>query len=200
MSNNGFKKQIKEIATASTLSQGELDALRQTLDKQDTRQTPKEKIWLSGFAFGAIVSLILGIVFFNHKSSPDLAQQIANEVVANHIKLKPMEIQSNDFTTVKKYFDLLDFAPVHSKQFSLETKTLLGGRYCSIKTAPAAQLRYRDAQGKLYTLYQTGYDSSLFSEILQLKNEESIISRYAKGMEVTIWLEQGLLIAGVSET
>lgn len=139
-------------------------------------------------------------ILYNHQNSPDLVQQIADEVVTNHIKLKPMEIQSANFATVKGYFNLLGFSPIRSTQFNLDTKTLLGGRYCSIKSAPAAQFRYSDEAGNLHTSYQTGYEAELFSDIQILNKEALMLFHYAKGLVVNIWLGHRLLIASVSDT
>ena len=130
----------------------------------------------------------------------DKIQEIANEVAVNHIKLKPMEVTSKHFNQVKNYFDLLDFSPIQSKHIGLGQKKLIGGRYCSIKAIPAAQLRYEDQQGGLFTVYQTDYDSHVFSQLAnnnETDKKANILVRYAKGLRVDIWLEQGLVLASV---
>lgn len=199
MNDKNFKEQVKHIATAPSLQKKQLHSLQQLLAPPKPKREWFFNTWFGGFYSGALASLFLVVIMYTYYSTPDLAQRIANEIVTNHIQLKPMDVESSNFNTVKRYFSLLDFSPVDSSTFTLDKKVLIGGRYCSIEGVLSAQLRYQDTNGNLYTLYQTNYEENLFSKIRNLRKEDAIISRYAKGLVVNIWLEHGLLMASVSE-
>lgn len=199
MSNKTFKEQIKKIATTPSLKSKQLGSLQQLLDTPKSKPKKFIHTWFGGFSFGALASLIMAIIIYTSLGTSDLAQQIANEVTTNHIKLKSMEVKSKKFDTVKKHFNSLDFLPIKSTRFESKGMTLMGGRYCSIKSALAAQLRYQDSSGSLHTLYQTSYEDDLFAGIPTLQDKNSKIFRYAKGLTVNIWLEDGLFMASVSE-
>jgi len=128
-----------------------------------------------------------------------LARAIAVEVTKNHIKLKPLEVQSNQFAQVKNYFTELDFSPVISGQFSTDQHQLLGARYCSIQGSTAAQIRYQHANGQVETLYETAYDPALFAALPSIEQGEAPIELMEKGLRVQIWLEKGLVFAAVTE-
>jgi hypothetical protein len=69
---------------------------------------------------------------------------LAQEVVANHVRLRPRAVKSDSFSIVSSYFTELDFNPVQSAAIELSGLTMLGGRYCAIKNEIAAQRRYQD--------------------------------------------------------
>lgn len=72
---------------------------------------------------------------------------------------------------------------------------LLGGRYCSIQGGIAAQLRPRDAQGHIQTLYQTRYDAARLGPVPDLAKGESPVRLMARGVVVRIWRDGGVLFA-----
>lgn len=126
---------------------------------------------------------------------------IATEVVDNHLKLKPLDIETNSITNARRFLDQLDFSPIHSinaeQRFGLQSQRLIGGRYCSIQGTTAAQLRYRD-QALLRTLYQVPYDSQRYGSIPSLFDDGLPITMTIKGLSVRLWREQDLLMVLVS--
>lgn len=130
-----------------------------------------------------------------------LFERIAEEVVKNHLKLKPLDISSSSINETQAFFELLDFLPIHSPSASqhllLNPNNLLGGRYCSIQGVTAAQLRYRSPDG-LRTLYQVPYERKLYGNIPQGIGNQTPVSLSVKGLLVSVWQEQGLLMVLVS--
>ena len=137
-----------------------------------------------------------------------LAQQkivaaVAAEVSKNHIKLKPLEVTSTEFNKVRDYFTALDFLPQASRYFPLvrsQPLTMAGGRYCSILSQSAAQLRYRSSSQTWSTLYQTAYNPETFGAIPALEDGAAPIKTYSKGLRVTLWVERQLLMVSVEDT
>lgn len=145
-------------------------------------------------------------------SQKQMIAAIANEVTKNHIKLKPLEVISHDFNRVRDYFTQLDFAPQlssHFPQLSSSALTMTGGRYCSIQSETAAQLRYQTAadiksgttaEPSWSTLYQTQYKPDTFGPLPQIERGESAIETYSRGLKVNIWVERQLLMVSVEDT
>ena len=75
---------------------------------------------------------------------------------------------------------------------------MLGGRYCSIQSEIAAQLRYQDKAGSTHTLYQVGYDPEIFDGILNPQKNLQPNIYDIDGFRVSIWVEKGLLMVNVS--
>lgn len=148
-------------------------------------------------SMAALVLISLITLFLFNGNRADLGQSIAEEVVANHVRLRPLEVESNDFLETSAYFTQLDFNLRPSKVLANKDVEMLGGRYCSIKSQIAAQLRYRDNKGKALTLYQVGYDEGEFGQLPSVDSLETPHVFYVDGFKVMLWTETGLLMASV---
>lgn len=145
---------------------------------------------------------IILILWMN--TTPDYTQQIAREVSKNHLNLKPLDVQVQSMKGIRQYFTQLDFLPVKSavlEKLFLRDGHLLGGRYCSIKGVTAAQLRYEgfssDKLGPhIMTLYQVPYDPDIYGEMPLEKDMPKVIT--VRGLQVSLWVEKGLLMVLVS--
>jgi hypothetical protein len=126
-----------------------------------------------------------------------LFRSIAEEITFNHRKLKPLEIETNQFNDLVNYFSMLDFRPHLPNQFIPEG-TLIGGRYCSIGSISAVQIRYKNEENDIATLYQTAYEPSVFSGIPNIEKGEQAVTQYLNGYKVVLWLELGIVMATVS--
>jgi len=135
-------------------------------------------------------------------ASQSRVKRIADEVVKNHLKLKPLDISSNSMVETQAFFKHLDFLPIHSRSATqrslLIADNLMGGRYCSIQGVTAAQLRYENDQGHLRTLYQVPYDAELYGKIPHAIQNDASLDLSVKGLQVSLWQEQGLLMVLVS--
>ena len=140
-----------------------------------------------------------------YHSEPMIAQSvqdIADEVILNHLKRKPLEVHSNQMKQAQKFFTLLDFLPIQSEvltqQFLLSERQMLGGRYCSIKGVSAVQLRYQTNGDQVSTFYEVDYDPSIFGPIPNIDQGEVPQEIYRRGLRVSLWVEKGLFMVLVS--
>lgn len=203
-----LRQATKQYFAQQTLSQHQIDGLQQKIREHDTGQgaqtsLTKDKTTLVGrktnswIAVAATAIFTMLVALFIHRPFDDPTQDIVREVVNNHVRQKPLEIVSQNFNQTSRYFTQLDFAPLPSKQLSTTQATMLGGRYCSIQSLTAAQLRYQDSQGKHLTLYQVGFDSQRFGDIPNVDIGESPHIHYLDGLKVSLWTEKGLLMVSV---
>jgi hypothetical protein len=133
----------------------------------------------------------------------DYSQAIALEVVENHLKLKPLDVDTRSMDEIRDFFTQLNFLPATSRlaqgRFGLAQNAMLGGRYCSIKGVTAAQLRYQEQGSGLSTLYQVAYDPHTFGDVPRLDRGETPKELEARGLTVSMWVEKGLLMVLVKE-
>ena len=185
---------------------GQLMAMQQAVlesGSNDVGRKPRRH-WLQVWAVCATLALgmfVIGRDFL--PSRPDYTREIALEVVQNHIKLKPLDITANSIGEIQGFFTQLDFSPVDSEvlnnRFTSPQRSMLGGRYCSIKGVTAAQLRYRQSDDGLSTLYEVAYDSEIFGAMPRVDRGEVPRELLLKGLRVSLWVEKGLLMVLVRE-
>ncbi len=147
------------------------------------------------YAVLLVAAVLFAVLALPERWNPgvSLPEKIAREVARNHLKMKPMELESSSMTEVGHFFTRLDFNPITSQVFPIGEDRLLGGRYCSIQGITAAQLRYRDAQGQPVTLYETAYDPQQFSTLPDVDKGGQPLVLYAKGLKMAIWVEKDVL-------
>jgi hypothetical protein len=187
------------------------DQLRQLMTMQqmvlDSGNGPDGKLRRHWPQVAAVcAALVLGIVLIGQSfllPQPDYSREIALEVVQNHIKLKPLDVAANSMSEIQGFFTQLDFSPVNSDvlktRFTLPERSMLGGRYCSIKGITAAQLRYRQSDNALSTLYEVAYDKKIFGPMPRIGLGEPPSELLLKGLRVSLWVEKGLLMVLVTE-
>ena len=137
---------------------------------------------------------------FNGASSSvvmtSISWEIADEVARNHVKMKPLEVQTEQLSQLRDYFTQLDFTPVNSSFLTKSSDSkMLGGRYCSIQGLTAAQIRFSQKDKQPLTLYEVQYDPSLYGEQPILEQGDKPIELIVRGVAVSIWVEKGLLMA-----
>lgn len=203
-------KQSLQQASQDFFAKQQLPAKKlQALQAQIQAATPDNKkqpsIYRHNFLAACLVLITVGLIsFWTLQSTPNLITQqqmvaaIADEVAKNHIKMKPLDINSNDFSEMQEYFTQLDFLPSSSQHFNQSATQvvdqLLGGRYCSIRSVTAAQLRFGDNEQHRTTLYQTEYLPDVFGELPILEQGQAPVVTYAKGLRIEIWVEKQLLM------
>lgn len=137
---------------------------------------------------------------FNGASSSvvmtSISWEIADEVARNHVKMKPLEVQTEQLSQLRDYFTQLDFTPVNSSFLTKSSDSkMLGGRYCSIQGLTAAQIRFSQKDKQPLTLYEVQYDPSLYGEQPILEQGDKPTELIVRGVAVSIWVEKGLLMA-----
>jgi hypothetical protein len=212
-SGNGASLPIKE-AVKQQFETETLDSrqMRQLLDMQRSALedgSPAATAWhrqLRYGAFAACALLLLGIAILWQPvpGSGDITSQIALEVAENHLKLKPLDITAQSMQEIRGFFTQLDFSPVNSSllstRFALSEQRMIGGRYCSIKGVTAAQLRYQSSDDGLSTLYEVGYDPDAHGPMPHLEHGEAPDEIILKGLNISLWVEKGLLMVLVQDS
>lgn len=188
----------EKIASAS-LDDAQLAALKA---KTQPAFTPPAfavfRAGLSNWQKVAGLLLLLGVGLMAHTQwqahqRAALIEAITQEVVDNHLKQRPLEFQQQSLAELDKTFTELEFTLVETIQLPELNNRLLGGRYCSIQGRTAAQLRLGGA-GRAGSLYQVPFDAS-FERLGPINVDEQPLLRYARGLQVTLWEEKGVLLA-----
>ena len=199
-----LKQVIREHSEQHALSTDQLERLEALMAVNKPRRTGRHyrmSSLISWSAAAAIASLLVVIVLFQPGPFEDIpmTERIALEVAHNHIKLKPLDMETDSMDGIRRYFTDLEFVPAESALLATADLELQGGRYCSIQSVPAAQLRITSADGNhLQTLYQTEYHKDVFGVLPVLENGDVPVTINVKGITVRIWVEKGLLLAHVS--
>lgn len=194
MSEKSLRHHSKRIATKPHLSGEKMEQLQELFDRNNN---PRFDMFPFLWGVAASVLFFVGIYGVKIYNSDHSALKVSEEVVKNHIKLKPLEVKEQRFSKLKKYFTELDFVPAQSSIDFLKNSFLIGGRYCSISGEPAAQLRYIDNNDQLTTLYQVNYDKEKFSWVPDKGAGASPVEKQVRGLNVKIWREKGLVFTSV---
>lgn len=194
--NRPLKQSVRDHIESYTLDDDQLQKL-ESLGGQPAPATDRRfSIYPLALAGAAAVFLLAFFLTPLIVETDDVRERIAMEVATNHIKLKPLEIETRSIEGIRDYFRKLDFIPVSSKLVSDAGLELIGGRYCSLQGITAAQLRVsKPGSNTVQTLYQTEYRKDVFDNMPVLEEGHEPVDTYVKGIKVTIWVEKGLLFA-----
>lgn len=197
MSSGNLKQIVCEHIESQLLSEKQMTSLL-NMQKEGVKKTEQGfKLSARWVAMAAVFFIILGnVMYFSLSVDMTLEERIGSEVAKNHINLKPLEITTSSISTIQDFLTKLDFMPVESALLRGSTKSLIGGRYCSIQGVTAAQLRLKDSKtGQIQSLYQAVYDREVFHDLPLLKENQNPVTVYSKGLAVDIWVEKGILFA-----
>ena len=202
MKKGNLKNVVNEFVEKQSLSKKQLNSLLKLQQNKSEKTSMASNNKIRWAAIAAVLFITFGnVLYFSMLSDIPLAQRIGTEVAKNHINLKPLEIQTSSIKDIRTFLSKLDFIPIESVLLKESSKSLIGGRYCSIQGVRAAQLRLKDSTtGQIQSLYETVYDPNVFSNLPELKEGQKPITVYSKGLAVDIWVEKGLLFALTRET
>jgi hypothetical protein len=196
-----LKQAVRQHFEQRTLSTDQLERLEALMAVDASLPAGRPAITKSLIGWStaaAIAGLLAAIVLLSPGPVNEIpmTDRIAMEVARNHIKLKPLDVETDNMDGIRHYFTDLEFAPVKSQLLASSNLELLGGRYCSIQSVPAAQLRVLATdQRSLKTLYQSEYRKDVFGPLPVLENGDVPVVVSVKGLTVRIWVEKGLLFA-----
>ena len=184
------------VGSASQLD--ELAALVKADDK------PAREWWRSPAVAAAIVLVAVGGLFsvqqYESFRAQQLLESIAVEVADNHLKLKPLEIESPNLRQVLDYFDDLDFQLQASPRITANPgDRLLGGRYCTIQGIDAAQLRVVASDGALSTWYEATLPAKRLRLVPDRSEGDGPAHFLIRGVDIHIWQEHGIVFAEARE-
>jgi hypothetical protein len=170
---------------------------------QSTGQ-PRRPWWRRPVTAAAIVLLAVGslvsIQQYDSYRAAGLLEAIAIEVADNHLKLKPLEIESADLRSVLGYFEDLDFQLQASPRITGNPgDQLLGGRYCTIQGIDAAQLRVIAADGVLSTWYEATLPAEQLQLVPEMGDGQQPAEFLVRGVDIRIWQEHGVVFAEAKE-
>lgn len=189
-----FKQAIRNHMEAEHLSADQLSELRRLLEKRDEPHRPRRK-WMAMIAASFFIGIAIPPIWHMSRDTSDLVLRVAEEIALNHLKQKPLDVAGERIAALRPAFSELGFALRDSAHFENTPWRLTGGRYCSVQTVPAAQLRYREADGEPVTVYQAPYQPDLHGPLPKLDRGDAPVRFLVRGVEVEIWIEGGLLLA-----
>ena len=173
---------IKSYYQAQALSKEQLNRLMGY--QRLPRKQPSKSGWVALSGLAASFVLMIGLFWGGYFQS-SLSQSVAKEIAMNHIKQMEVEYKGSRFAELAQQMKQLDFQLHLPGELPISEFRLVGARYCSIQGQIAAQIIIKDADNRLYTLYQTQFRESLQG----LTQAELIVD----GVKVTIWNEGGVL-------
>ena len=202
--NRPLKQAVRDHFEQRALSKDRLERLESLLrvnEPQPTGRHPITRLMITWSVATIAVVLVIAMLFPpGSRDNIPMTERIALEVARNHIKLKPLDVETDNMEGIRGYFTDLEFVPVESSLLASADLELVGGRYCSIQSVPAAQLRITvPYSNRLQTLYQTEYRKDVFGPLPVLEKGHAPVTVNVKGITVRIWVEKGLLFALTDE-
>ena len=208
-----LKEGLREIVAEDGLEAAELAQLRRlaqgaapvgtpasVLDHRPA--DPSRRRWLS-LAAGVGVAAVAGVVGANlvgrggSAGEQANAQALAEEIAYNHLRDAPLDIASGELLRLREGFARLGFSLLDAAEVEGVPGVLMGGRFCSVASVPAAMLRYRTDEGVI-TVYQALYDPRRHRGAADMDAGMPGNVRHARGVSVCLCHTQGVLLAVAS--
>lgn len=187
----GLRQGIRELATQDRLDDAELARLRALVDERP--EMPARRRWLgAAAALGGVAAT--GYLATTLTGRADNAQRMAEEIAYNHLASAPLDFVSTSLDSLREAFGTLGFRLLDAQALEGVPGTLMGGRFCSVASVPAALLRYRSEAG-VTTVYQARHDRRLHRGTADMDAGEPGVLRRARGVEVCLCRSQGVLLA-----
>jgi hypothetical protein len=196
-----LKQTVRDKFAEVDLDSRQLDELETLLQGAGGQRRP---LWRHPAMAAAIVLLAIGSLFsiqqYESYQAAGLLESIAIEVADNHLKLKPLEIESTDLRSVLGYFEDLEFQLQASPRITGKPgDRLLGGRYCTIRGIDAAQLRVVASDGVLSTWYEASLPAEQLRLVPAMGDGEHPAAFVIRGVDIRIWQEHGVVFAEAKE-
>lgn len=191
-----LKAAIKTMFGHEALTGDELAELQRLQQRATRPRWPTSARWFSA-ALGSVAAALLAMVVslsLLTEPAAEVQQRIAHEVLTNHLRIKPFDVETDSLAQVQAYFDRLDFMPRLSPHLGNEKLVLAGGRYCTLQGTIAAQLRFSLPSGEIMTYYQAAYDPRRFGALPDAGRGESPILVKERGFRMRLWQESGLVM------
>lgn len=192
----GLREGIRALTGEDRLSADELASLRRLAEEQPQR--PGRRRWLA-VAAAAGGAALLGSWGASQLWRDDNAQRMADEVAYNHLAASPLDLDSNRLDDLRGAFMSLGFSLLDAQSIEGVPGQLIGGRFCSVASVPAALLRYRDGD-RTHTVYQARFDSERHRGAADIDGGGREVVRHARGVSVCLCNIQGVLVAVASSS
>jgi len=152
-------KELPEDALLRILRAGNADTkdtnqeLRVAGSTHDTIGSQWLKLSKLSTVVALVASLMLTVSLFIYYPTKKIEELVYKEVAMNHNKQLDVEFNDKDYHTLTQAMTKLEFPLVEPHRIG-DNYSLIGGRYCSIQGALAAQLKVKNTTtGNLDTLY-----------------------------------------------
>jgi hypothetical protein len=192
-----LRQAIREHVAAERLDAGELAALRRL--SQGAPERPARRRLLAAAAAVAGTA-VLGYWGSGRQQriDHDNAQRMADEIAYNHLAASPLDVVGSELATMHASFASLGFSLLDAQAIEGVPGELIGGRFCSVASVPAALLRYRSEHG-ITTVYQARFDPAQHRGAADVSAGEHGVIRHARGVSVCLCNVQGVLLAVASQ-
>lgn len=194
-----LRRAIAERFADTALSPEQLAQLKALTDvassaAPDRPARPDRRRWL---AAAAVLAVGAGVgAWLRQGAGTDNLQRLADEIAYNHLSGKLLDVQGDSIAALRPAFASLGFALLDAPADpELQGATLLGGRFCSIASVPAALLRYRRADGQEVTLYQAPFDPVRHRDAPDMRVAAAPAVVHARGLRVSLCHLQGVFMA-----
>lgn len=190
----GLRQGIRELVREDALNAAELGQLRRLA--RGSLSNPARRLWLgaaAGFGVAAVSGYWAAALVFRSGN----AQRLADEIANYHLRAAPLDVVSGDLARLRRTFASLGFSLLDAAEVEDVPGKLIGGRFCSVATVPAAMLRYR-TEAEMITVYQARHDSRRHHGVADMDAGEAGEVRYAGGVRVCLCQSQGVLLAVAS--
>lgn len=165
---------------------GEISSLE---NKKEGKVIPLWKTFLKyAAAFALLIVSAYSIYWFTSGNEKNRYQKYANEIAYNHNKRLNAEYLTSDITELNQKMEKLDFSIINSER--LNSYEWIGARYCSVQGAIAAQIKLKDSENNICTLYEFKQKDE--------KYLEQPHTYFVSGNKITIWAESGVIF-GLAE-
>lgn len=191
-----LRASLKAMLEQDALTERELAELQRLQSRTARSRWPASARWFTAALGGVVAALLVLVVSLGLLTEPavSIQQRIAHEVLTNHLRIKPLDVETDSMARVQTYFDRLDFMPQLSSQLQDVPLVLTGGRYCTLQGVIAAQLRFRLPSGEIMTFYQAAYDPARFGALPDAGRGESPLMLQERGFRMRLWRESGLVM------
>lgn len=139
--------------------------------------------WSIGLA-AALITITTFLYFaFPQQVGEHGPQRIVTEVARSHAKQLDPEFKTADYVELQAKLARIDFSVIPNNAFIFENYALVGGRYCSIHTCLAVQVKLKDKlTGESVTLYIAKIDDTLDQAVAD--------TRIVDGVRVQVWRDK----------
>lgn len=190
-----LKDLLREHYGRETLSREQVHRLR-TIARSTPYPRTRRRLLLACAAVLVASIATAGILRLWSAGEADWQYRLAEEIAMNHLAGSPLDVTGDSIEGLRPAFTSLGFSLIESPAITRIGWRVEGGRYCSLQAVPAALLRYRSADNTVITVYQAPYDRSRHGPLPE--RDGSPLAMTVRGVHVTAWVEDGILMATAS--
>lgn len=161
-----LEERLRGHYSGARLDERELESLRAAIgewEAQPAPRRPRRVAWLAAAAL--LVALALGALAWQALTGggrPEWdSRAAAEELAQHHLHNLPPEFESDSVAGLRPLMPRLGFVPFDPEEIAGDGLRVLGGRYCSLSSAPALQVALTDPAGRPCTLYELRLDDAL---------------------------------------